>query len=385
VEVKVFRFILPEDLPITIFAGFWHQPEFWPQCEGNSPGSRTQIIKKYYQSLREYKVNALGGSYPLPLNKIRPGQQIEDFPTYHELLRYALNELNFTYCQIPRLKGWQSIGRPESSFARQAQVFYPCYKNYLRRQGWENRAVNYLVDEPRQPQFEAVVQAYALAKSLIPEVKSLCAGWHPSPEFARVIDIWTYQAAHFQEADKHQARHRGQEAWLYANRLHSIGNPLTHPRLIGWLLYRYQFSGYLLWGVNFWPQNPWTSPPGPENYYRRGTFYYPHPRTGLPVPTTRLEALRRGFQDYQYFLLLDQACRRGWIPWEEQAAGQAQVRRFTENLPRSSLPMSMAELEAVRLRIGHLLNRPRFDQRLRGQNKIKVVQAGALKLTTLGR
>jgi len=64
---------------------------------------------------------------------------------------------------------------------------------------------------------------------------------------------------------------------------------------------------------------------------------------------------------------------------------QAQVRRFTENLPRSSFPMSMAELEAVRLRIGHLLNRPRFDQRLRGQNKIKVVQAGALKLTTLGR
>lgn len=357
VELKVFRFALPEDLPVTIFAGFWHQPQMWSEYGKEGGDAKVQIIKSYYRSLRQYKVNALGGSYPLPLDRIQPGQRIEEFATYHELFRFALDELNFTYCQIPRLTGWQSVAHPKSPFVRQAQDFYPCYAAYLRRHGWENRAVNYLVDEPREHQYEAVLQAYARAKSLLPPVKSLGAGWHPPSEFARAIDIWVYQAAHFREKDQKRGRRLGQEAWLYANRLHSIGHPLTHPRLIGWLLHRYQFSGYLVWGVNFWPRNPWNSPPGPKDFHRRGTFYYPHPRTGLPIPTTRLEALRRGFQDYQYLRLLDQACHRGLVSPEERAAVQAQVRGFTENLPRSSFPVSMTELEAVRLRIGHLLDR----------------------------
>jgi hypothetical protein len=355
VKLRVFRFALPEDLPLTIFAGFWHQPDFWSRYDKGSPASKVQIIKRYYQSLREYKINALGGSYPLPLKRLPPGQQMEDFPPYHELLEYALDELKFAYFQIPRLKGWQTVDQPESPFVQQTQVFFPDYGAYLRRHGWENRALNYLVDEPQQ-QGEAVVRAYARAKALIPRVRTLCAGWHPRSEFAKVIDIWSFQAAHFREDDLEQARRRGQEAWLYANRLHTIGSPLSHPRLIGWLLYRYHFSGYLLWGVNFWPQDPWTTSPGPKDFYRRGTFYYPHPQTGLPLVTTRLEALRRGLQDYQYLLLLDRACRRGLVPLEDQEALQAEVRRFTANLARSSFPVSMAELEAVRLRIGQLLD-----------------------------
>jgi len=212
------------------------------------------------------------------------------------------------------------------------------------------------VDEPKPDQHEAVYQAYAMAKSLAPEMRTLSAGWRPAPEFARVINIWAHQAGHYQEKEREAARRQGQEAWLYANRLHNINGPLAHPRLIGWLLYRYQFSGYLLWGMNYWPGDPWTTPPGPRDYYRRGTFYYPHPVTGLPVPTTRLEALRRGFQDYQYFILLDQAVRQGLVSQEQQAAFLTRVRRFTENLPSNPFPVSMAELEGLRLEIGTLLD-----------------------------
>lgn len=356
VEVKVYRFSLPEDLPITIFGGLWHQPGFWSRYARGFPGEEMRIIKSYCRSLREYKINALGGSYPLPLDRIHPGHSIEAFSSYHELLRYVLNDLKFKFFQIPKLNGWESISNPDSTFRRQARIFYPLYRAYLRRHGWENRSLNYLVDEPRPNQYEAVVQAFALSKSLAPGIRTLSAGWRPSPQFARVIDIWSHQAAHYREDERDKARRQGQEAWLYANRLHGIDHPLTHPRLIGWLLYGYQFSGYLLWGVNYWPQDPWTSPPGPQDFLRRGTFYYPHPQTGLPIPTTRLEALRRGLQDYQYFLLLDQACRRGLVPQEKQAEVLAKVHRLTGNLPGSSFPVSMVELDAVRLHIGTLLD-----------------------------
>jgi hypothetical protein len=356
IKLRVYRFSLPVDLPITIFGGFWHQPGFWPKSATVLSSATVPIIKKYYRSLREHKFNALGGSYPLPLGRIQAGQRIEDFSTYHELLQFVLDDLKFKYFQIPKLKGWQSVSQPDNSFSRQARIFYPLYSGYLRRHGWESRALNYLVDEPRPPQYVSVIDALALAKSLAPGIRTLSAGWRPSPEFIRVINIWAYQAAHFRKDEKEQAQRQGQEAWLYANRLQGVDQPLTHPRLIGWLLYRYHFSGYLLWGVNYWPNNPWTTPPGPQDFFRRGTLYYPHPWTGLPVPTTRLESLCRGFQDYQYLLLLDQACRRGLIPQQQKTAILAKVDGITANLPGNPFPVSMAELEALRRRIGELLD-----------------------------
>jgi hypothetical protein len=356
VQLRVYRFSLPDDLPIALFAGFWPRQGPWFREASGRGDAESDLIKSYYRSLRAYKFNVLGGSQPLPLGRLRPGDRLEDFSEYQELLRYALNDLGFTSFQIPRLKGWESVGAPDGAFTRQAHIFYPLYAEYLRRHGWETRALNYLVDEPRPAQREAVVQAFALAKSLAPGIRTLSAGWDAPPQFARVIDIWAHQAAHYREAEHEKARSRGQEAWLYANRLHSIGNPLAQPRLIGWLLYRYRFSGYLFWGVNFWPENPWTTPPGPRDFYRRGTFYYPHPQTGLPLPSLRLEALRRGFQDYQYLQLLDRAVQRGVLPPEKQAVILAQVRGLTDNLPHNAFPASMAELEAVRLQIGEMLD-----------------------------
>ncbi len=356
VDLRVYRFSLPDDLPIALFAGFWPLGGPWLGDADSPPEAGVEIIKSYYRSLRAYKFNALGGSQPLPLGRLRPGDRLEDFSQYHQLLSYALKELRFSSFQIPKLKGWESAAAPDSAFSRQARIFYPLYADYLRRQGWEKRALNYLVDEPRPAQREAVVQAFSLAKSLAPGIRTLSAGWNAPPRFARVIDIWAHQAAHYRAAEDQETQRQGQEAWLYANRLHSLGNPLAQPRLIGWLLYRYRFSGYLFWGVNYWPENPWTTPSGPRDFFRRGTFYYPHPRTGWPLPSLRLEALRRGFQDYQYFRLLERAGQRGLIPPEKQAAIVAEVHRLTENLPHNAFPASMAELEALRLRMGEMLD-----------------------------
>ncbi len=356
VDLKVFRFTLPEDLPITILGGFWLQPGYGDRYFKGSLSGSAALIKKYYASIRDHKFNALGGSYPLPLGQIEAQQPIEDFPDYHDLLKYVLDDLKFRYVQIPKLRNWQSISGPNDDFSRQARRFYPCYGDYLRHHGWESRALNYLVDEPRPSQYDGVIQAYTLVKSLCPGIKTLCAGRRPPPGSAQVIDMWAYQAGSYQEPVRQQAQHPGQEAWLYINRLQGINHPLAHQRLIGWLLYRYQFSGFLLWGVNYWPQDPWTTPPGPKDFFRRGTFYYPHPRTGLPVPTTRLEALRRGFEDYQYLVLLDQACRRGLVPPEKQQYILAKVHHFTEDLPRSSFSVSMADIEDLRTYIGDILD-----------------------------
>ena len=349
VQLRVYGFRLPEDLPLAVCGGLWHQGAPGPLRE-------VRVIKAYYRSLREYKINVLGGAYPVPLDRVGEGLPPEDLGPFQELAAYALNDLKFRAIQLPGPKEWRRGAGAETPWGREARRWYPRIAAYLERQGWGGRALAYVADEPRPEDHGAVYQAYALVKSLAPGVRTLSAGWRPAREFSRVIDIWAFQAGHYREEEVSAARQAGQEVWLYANRFHTHGRPLAHPRFIGWLLYRYGFAGYLLWGVNYWPRDPWTTPPGPHDFFRRGTFYYPHPRTGLPVPTTRLEALRRGFQDYQYLKMLEQAVQQGRVPEARYAAIRERVARLTDNLPGTPGPPDMQEMEALRLEIGTLLD-----------------------------
>uniref|UniRef100_A0A7C3WS43 DUF4091 domain-containing protein n=1 Tax=Desulfobacca acetoxidans TaxID=60893 RepID=A0A7C3WS43_9BACT len=357
IRLRVYGFSLPGDLPIAVFGHFWHYPpEFYATYGVKSSDAYFQTIRAYYRSLREYKINALGGGYAFPLDDLQPDKKIDEYADYHGLVQYALNQLGFRRFTIPKLPGWQTVNQPGSNFITRANILYPQFQEYLKRHDWQDRALNFLIDEPKPDQYAAVLQAYGLAKNLAPTVKTLCTGWNPDPEFVKVIDLWATPAAYYQESLANLACSQGQEQWLYANRLHGIDHPQVHPRLIGWLLYRYRFSGYLLWGVNFWPNNPWTTEPGDPEFMRRGTFYYPHPQTGQPVPTLRLESLRRGLQDYQYFHLLAEARGKGLVAQEPFARIEQRLQEVTRDFQTRDFQVTVQELESVRLQMGELLN-----------------------------
>lgn len=357
-KVRVYNFFLPDDLPVPIFGGFWnYKPERYQSYGVQSLSAYLETVKSYYGSMRHYKINMLGGAYFFSFQELHPNRQIEDFQEYHQLLDHALNQLKYRGFMIPKLRGWQTVNQPEDDYIARAKLFYPLYQAYLERHGWQDRALNYLIDEPRPDHYPAVQQAYAASKALAPAIKTLCAGWNPAPEFVQVIDLWATPAGHYKEAFAQTARSQGQKQWLYANRLHGIDHPHVHQRLIGWILHRHQFDGYLLWGLNYWPNDPWTTEPGAQDYLRRGTFYYPHPHNGQPVPTLRLESLRRGFQDYQYLHLLTEAHHQGKVPSAAFADVTQRVQVLTANFQTSDFPVPMQELESLRLQIGELLDK----------------------------
>ena len=217
------------------------------------------------------------------------------------------------------------------------------------------------MDEPPQPYYPEVYELYAHSKEFAPPVKTICTGQEPDPRLAKVINIWALTPRFFDPAKVAAAKGQGQEIWLYANRLHTLNHPLTEPRLIGWFLYQYQFSGYFFWGMNDWRQDPWTVESGKIDRWRRGSFYYPQPSTGAPLASARLEALRQGFQDYQYLVLLDQARAQGKVP----AAAYEEVRQRVASLTQDFHPwrplwlsrVTMNELEGVRQQIGELLDK----------------------------
>ena len=125
-------------------------------------------------------------------------------------------------------------------------------------------------------------------------------------------------------------RKKGVETWFYGPTLYesrrnsaSGSNAYTDLdlltcRVLGWAAWKYK-SGYCQWEFdafwdesadNFDPKSNWTQA---ANFKRRGAVFngsglmiYRGDAIGSPdpIPSIRLKAQRRGFQDYEYFRLL---------------------------------------------------------------------------------
>jgi hypothetical protein len=122
-----------------------------------------------------------------------------------------------------------------------------------------------------------------------------------------------------------------------------------------WLLasYQYKLKGILIWQTTYWNsdaaspdgylQNPWEEamsfvkgygwPLGKQTIWGNGDgrFYYPVNRdpnndkktyAGRPVPSLRLEILRDGIEDYEYFVLLEKAIKNASAK-NKKVAGEA--------------------------------------------------------------
>lgn len=354
-EITIWKFKMPQDIPITIMANSFVRQESYKKYGIITQDEYNKILKKYLAELREYKINALGNFYPFPVNEILQGKKPDDIINYVKMVRYVVDELHYRFFRLPPFGNAKETGPAAAAWQQGATKYYPAFAGFLQRQQLTQRAIIKAIDEPKTKDYSRVIEVYRLIKSLVPEIKTESAGGAPPPEFIGLIDIWVTYAASYDPHAIQEARDKGQEIWLYANKLHGLDQPLVHQRLIGWYLYRYKFQGYLLWGMDEWSQDPW-QPSFRIQSMRRGTFFYPHPRHGYPIPTTRLEALRIGLQDYLYLTQLEQAARQGKVDAGEYQHIMRKVHQFTENLQALSPQVSWTDLEDLRIRMGKLLD-----------------------------
>ncbi len=356
-EVQVWNFALPDELDLDLMVSKWETNPTWYARYGvNHATLFSSILPASLAALRRYKINGLGPFYPLPVAAIAKGTPISAFPEFVELLHQVTDVLNFRRIRPPRLEGAETMGQPGSTFAARAPVYYGQWRDFLLARGLLDRASIKVWDEPQPEDYARVLQAYGLIKTICPECATESAGATPPPELAAALNIWAHHLLAFDPAAAAAAARQGMQPWLYANRLHGIDHPPSHQRLIGWFLKQWQFSGYLLWAANYWPTDPWTTLPGPADAYRRGTFFYPDPASGFPWPTLRLEALLRGLEDYQYFSLLDSACREGQVSAALCQQVKARLEDLTADMESCQPAATWAELEEVRIMMGEALH-----------------------------
>jgi hypothetical protein len=181
-----------------------------------------------------------------------------------------------------------------------------------------------LRDETNEPDSIAV---YREIHAKFPEVKLLLT--IPSQEARPLIAIPCPLTSGLDKAWRDNVRSTGGEYWWYvclspqdpyAN-LFIFQNGAQH-RALFWQTWRHHVDGLLYWGMNYWSgyesqwpaemkgqttrvQNEKWPAVGSVQYPGDGFSMYPGPTPGRPMSSIRLECMRDGEEDYEYFLMLD--------------------------------------------------------------------------------
>jgi hypothetical protein len=92
----------------------------------------------------------------------------------------------------------------------------------------------------------------------------------------------------------------------------------VEARAFFWVAWRFQYAGWLHWELNVWrnnmagskrwPEVPWDPARGGIRNGEVGRIY-PGPEV-TPLPSVRLENMRDGIEDYDYFWTLNEICRK---------------------------------------------------------------------------
>ncbi|GAK57788.1 hypothetical protein U27_04755 [Candidatus Vecturithrix granuli] len=238
-----------------------------------------------------------------------------------------------TFCSQTRTTSdWYTGNNPSSAYNQKWFQYMTAMQNYLNAKGYLSRAYYYFANEPQnQADYDAVAWYSRYLKQYAPNLK-LMVSEEPKPEiynhanyfYNHQIDIWLpHFGLHFNPAlSQQRLKNNSEESWIYflkstyLPRFNSItlDHPAIEGKFLGWFLWKYRVRGVAYYTFNDWSSNPWTSPnPNGQN----GEMFLMYPpseaNTNITygsnghrfVPSIRLEMIRDGLEDYEYFYLLN--------------------------------------------------------------------------------
>jgi len=186
-------------------------------------------------------------------------------------------------------------------------------ERHLEARGWLDRTMIHITDEPQLMNNVSYKEVAGFVHRHAPGIKRIEA--IEASDFYGALDVWVPKLSHLRNwYDRYdEARRQGNELWYYIC-CHPTGRYLNRfldyallkVRLLHWLNYRYDLTGYLHWGFNFWKGDPFGPPdqglpPGDRN------IVYPGPKEDpyTLLDSIRWEVQRDSIEDYEYLWLLE--------------------------------------------------------------------------------
>jgi len=185
----------------------------------------------------------------------------------------------------------------------------PAVESHLREKGWLDKTFFGIKDEPSLHNALAYREVSAYVHKYAPDLIRFNA-----LESTYVIDeleVAVPKLDHFSNwYDSYRKwQQKGHELWFYTVGIYqgslfpnkTIDVPLIDSRIMHWLNYKYDATGYLHWGWNQWgDENPFM-----DTGMHIGDAWHVYPAKEGVLNSLRWEEMRNGIQDYEYFWMLE--------------------------------------------------------------------------------
>ncbi len=185
-------------------------------------------------------------------------------------------------------------------------------EDHLRQKGWLEKTLFHVKDEPSMhnslswsamsqyihkyaPDLRRIdaIETTNLLNDIEVAVPKLDAfgTWYESYRQAQLkgVEIWFYTVGIYQGS-------------LFPNK--TIDMPVMNSRLMHWLNYEFDATGYLHWGWNQWTEDPFK-----ETGMHIGDGWHVYPSKNGVMNSLRWEEMRNGIQDYECFIMLENRIR----------------------------------------------------------------------------
>ncbi|HUT91683.1 MAG TPA: glycoside hydrolase domain-containing protein [Thermoguttaceae bacterium] len=224
---------------------------------------------------------------------------------------------------------------------------------HLAERGWLEKSMIHVADEPSINNIESWREASEFVHRAAPGLRRIDA--IETIDFSGALDVWVPKLSHFDRwREAYEARRGDDEMWyyicchpygsVYPNRF--LDYPATCVRVLHWINFAEDLSGYLHWGLNFWGDDPFGTP---RDGLPPGDTHVIYPGSEGPLSSIRWEIQRESLEDYEYLHLL--AAKTAEVKGRlGAAAGWLDPRRRARELCRRVVP-SIAEWERDPARI----------------------------------
>ncbi|MEW5976847.1 MAG: glycoside hydrolase domain-containing protein [Acidobacteriota bacterium] len=183
------------------------------------------------------------------------------------------------------------------------RVFLPALKSHLEEKGWWKMAYLGFDEKPKA----IMDQLNDFIKNTGPEFRLVSSGGHATEGPGHEVVIYWDHLQNSQEWEKEyrpmveRMREKGQLVTFYTACEPRFPNTyiyssLRESRMLAWIAWKYNLSGYTRWAVNAFPDDVWSQP----NFnWHSGDMYFQYPGKDGPLDGMRWELMRQGIQDYE--------------------------------------------------------------------------------------
>jgi hypothetical protein len=181
-------------------------------------------------------------------------------------------------------------------------------ESHLREKGWLSRTLFHIKDEPSMHNSLAWCEMSAYIHKYAPDLRRMDA--IETTNLLNDIEVAVPKLDAFGTwyDSYRKAQQKGVEIWFYTVGIYqgslfpnkTIDMPVMNSRIMHWLNYRYDATGYLHWGWNQWTDDPYQ-----EVGMHIGDGWHVYPAKDGVLNSLRWEQMRNGIQDYECFKLLE--------------------------------------------------------------------------------